>query len=298
MIIWLIGHLCITVLTTLIVVYCLPKSLRTQPWANAVPVVLICFFLPVLGALFCLTGLIWALRYPAPERVAPYAVYPVPALDNVPAQAPHMQYSRGGLKAVLRHADCADKRQAAVMSTRFMGDREAIPILRMVLHDLEDDVRLLAYAMLDQKEGRINASIHHLNHLLACLTSPAASASLHQRLAENYWELSYLGITEGDLKRYVLEQAYTHIAQAMASNTDLSRQVLAGKICLAQGKIEEAEQYFRSACLNPGAAQQVLPYLAEVAFVQEDYANVQHYLQQLTTTAGGVGVRAVKEHWA
>lgn len=299
MMLWFfVAHLGVVAITLAITARLMPQRVQARHWKTYLPVALISFSLPILGAVFCITAFMWALRHPSRVVKPNYAVCPVPEIAEPISATPQKQYSRGGLKAVLRHADCADKRQAAVMSTRFMDDREAIPILRMVLHDLEDDVRLLAYAMLDQKEGRINAAIHHLNHVLGTMPQPEQQAVIHQRLAENYWELSYLGITEGDLKRYVLEQAATHIQLAMVHQKDISALVLAGKICLAQGNTQAAEQYLQTALHNQGAEQQVLPYLAEVAFEQGDYQKTRQLLQQLAAPKGTLGVQSVKEYWA
>ncbi|MFO6383442.1 HEAT repeat domain-containing protein, partial [Pseudomonas aeruginosa] len=70
-----------------------------------------------------------------------------------------MMFSDGGLQDVLRHAPDPNQRLTAIFATRRMPGKEAIPILKLALRDPADDVRLLAYSMLDQKESRINQRI-------------------------------------------------------------------------------------------------------------------------------------------
>ena len=65
-----------------------------------------------------------------------------------------LMFNDGGLQDVLRHAPDTEKRMAALFATRRMPPREAIPILKLALRDPADDVRLLAYSMLDKREAR------------------------------------------------------------------------------------------------------------------------------------------------
>ena len=104
-------------------------------------------------------------------------------------------FNDGGLQDVLRHAPDTEKRMAALFATRRMPPREAIPILKLALRDPADDVRLLAYSMLDKQESEINLRIEAALRQLAA--EGAHRTALHDALARWYWELAYLGLAQG-----------------------------------------------------------------------------------------------------
>ena len=66
----------------------------------------------------------------------------------------------------------------------------AMPLLKLALTDKTDDIRLLAYAVIEKIEFNINRRISLLKKKL----QRKASAETLQRVAESYWELCYLGI--------------------------------------------------------------------------------------------------------
>ena len=116
----------------------------------------------------------------------------VPELPFKPRERKQeLMFSDGGLQDVLRHARDPDQRLTAIFATRRMRSKEAIPILKLALRDPSDDVRLLAYSMLDQRESRINQRIEHA---LASMDSASTDRkiALHGELAR--WYLSLIHI--------------------------------------------------------------------------------------------------------
>ncbi|PMZ42773.1 transporter, partial [Pseudomonas sp. GW247-3R2A] len=92
------------------------------------------------------------------------------------------------------------------LATRRMPGKEAVPILKLALGDPSDDVRLLAYSMLDKQESDINLHIQIALGELVNANAKTAGA-LHGRLARWYWELAYLGLAQGSVLDHVLTQA-------------------------------------------------------------------------------------------
>ena len=68
---------------------------------------------------------------------------------------------------VLQGAADPHQRQTSVLETLRLPDQSAIPLLRRALRDSEDDVRLLAYALLDRKEQVISSRMRKLEQRLA-----------------------------------------------------------------------------------------------------------------------------------
>ncbi len=188
-----------------------------------------------------------------------------------------MMFSDGGLQDVLRHAPDPNQRLTAIFATRRMPGKEAIPILKLALRDPADDVRLLAYSMLDQKESRINQRIEAALGRLAGAT-PARRGALHGTLARWYWELAYLGLAQGSVLEHILEQAREHTDQALRGTPSADLHLLAGRIALEQGRLEDAGRALQAAEEAGIDSAQLAPFRAEVAFFQRRYRDIPRLL--------------------
>lgn len=141
------------------------------------------FFVPLIGAVGVAAAVFPALYLPRQRGEQAWQAMGVPELPFRPKEKRlDMMFSDGGLQDVLRHAPDPNQRLTAIFATRRMPGKEAIPILKLALRDPADDVRLLAYSMLDQKESRINQRIEAALGRLAGAT-PARRGALHGTLA-------------------------------------------------------------------------------------------------------------------
>lgn len=133
------------------------------------------FFVPLIGAVGVAAAVFPALYLPRQRGEQAWQAMGVPELPFRPKEKRlDMMFSDGGLQDVLRHAPDPNQRLTAIFATRRMPGKEAIPILKLALRDPADDVRLLAYSMLDQKESRINQRIEAALGRLAGATRRAA----------------------------------------------------------------------------------------------------------------------------
>lgn len=187
---------------------------------------------------------------------------------------------------MLRNAADPGKRLQAVMATRQMSDAAAIPILRLALKDPDDDVRLLAYAMLSGKEETINARIKQQLSHLDTEQDPLMQFQLHQRIATDYWEIAYLGLAEGEVLAHALQTARRHAGRALEKQPDgAGSYFLLGRILLRQGHVEQAHTAFVRARELGLPEVELLPYLAEIAFKQRRFHDVRALLGGLDPLA-------------
>lgn len=205
-------------------------------------------------------------------------------------------YSEGGLRQILHEAGSIDKRLKALLATRQMADRDAVELLQEALKDPADDVRLLAYSMLEQKEKALASQARRLQ---VAIEDPDSENPLllKRRLAQVWWEMAYLGLAQGSLRSYYLDSArrlLLELTDALAMHNDWR---LLGRIELALGNIIAARSAFDHA-LERGAPQElILPYQAEVAFLERDFQRVRFCLASLTHFRPNQNVRAVIEGW-
>lgn len=242
------------------------------------------FFVPLIGAVGVAAAVFPALYLPRQRGEQAWQAMGVPGLPFRPKEKRlDMMFSDGGLQDVLRHAPDPNQRLTAIFATRRMPGKEAIPILKLALRDPADDVRLLAYSMLDQKESRINQRIEAALGRLAGAT-PARRGALHGTLARWYWELAYLGLAQGSVLEHILEQAREHTDQALRGAPSADLHLLAGRIALEQGRLEDAGRALQAAEEAGIDSAQLAPFRAEVAFFQRRYRDIPGFSPECPTT--------------
>lgn len=239
------------------------------------------FFVPLLGTVGVILAVFPALYMPRKQQEQAWDSMAVPELPFRPQdQRRDLMFSDGGLQDVVRHAPSTEKRLNALFATRRMAGRDSIPILKLALRDPTDDVRLLAYSMLDQQESQINQRIEAALSQLATV-SEAQRPAVHATLARWYWELAYLGLAQGSVLEHVLSQAREHVEQSLVSAGNGESHLLAGRIALQQDLLEQAEAHFQQAELAGIGSQKLVPFRAELAFLQRRYADIPAQLATL-----------------
>lgn len=276
-----LPHAAACALLALVLWFFLPKRYKMPlPWA---PLFLfsIAFFIPLLGMVGVLLAVFPALYTQRHHEEQVWQNTGVPGLPFRPLERRNSpMFQDGGLQDVLYLATDPERRLNALLATRRMPSHESVPMLKLALRDPADDVRLLAYSMLDQKESGIN---QHIERLLDRLGREDEDnrAALHAGLARWYWEFAYLGLAQGSVLDHVLGQARGHVQQSLAISLNPELQLLGGRIALEQGDLNSARTFFKQAESGGIYFEKIAPFLAEAAFKAGDYAEVPRLLARL-----------------
>jgi len=201
---------------------------------------------------------------------------------------------------VLAGNSSTDERIAAVMALRRMPAREALPLLRRALRDPSEDVRLLAYAIVERREKTLRARISHMRSELEQLsrTEVARRFALLRGLAHEHWELAYAGFVSGELAQVALQDAARHAREAIELRADASLLVLLARLQLRDGQPRQARITLQRARDLGVASSTLAPLLAEIAFALRQYRSIP----QLLRLAGEAqlrrpGLSAIARHW-
>ena len=259
----------------------LPARYRSPlPWSPLF-IFSLAFFVPVLGTVGVVAAIFPALYLPRKREKQVWQAVGIPDLPyRAQLQSRSPIFADGGLQDVLRHAPDPDQRLAALLATKRMPGKEAVPILKLALGDPSDDVRLLAYSMLDKQESDINLRIQiALGQLHGA--SAQAAGKLHGTLARWYWELAYLGLAQGSVLEHVLNQSNEHAEQALQAGEGGELFLLAGRIALELGDVQRAEVLLTKAQEDGMGAAQILPFHAELAFESGQYHEIPGLLASL-----------------
>ncbi len=244
-------------------------------------VTLLIFFIPGLGMVGAVVSILLGLYRPHEQRPEYTLATAVPELPFKPVTIDtNLSFADGGLYDVLRNASDTDKRLKAVLATQRMNERKAIPILQVALKDAVDDVRLLAYSILDNKENGININIKNALTELETATTTQRPA-IHKRLAFLYWELVYMGLAQGDVLLHILNTARQHVDRVLEETNDSGAYFLLGRILIREEALEEAELAFQRAIDNGIDKFRISSYLAEIAFLKRDFAQIPKILGEL-----------------
>ncbi|MCX7086995.1 MAG: hypothetical protein NTV00_02960 [Methylococcales bacterium] len=180
-----------------------------------------------------------------------------------------------------------------------MDDSVAIPILQIALFDPIDEVRLLAYSMLNTKEKSLSSSIQtHLTQLKREVLSKPEQAVKHHYIAEAYWELAYLGLEQGQAKIHVLETANHYAMLALSfftTNGDLY--FLRAKIFLELAQYPQAAENFTLAQGYGMSEERLAPYQAELAFAEHRLADVSYFMQKIKQSGDNVTLSDMVNQW-
>ena len=269
-------------LASVFMVGILPSGYRQSLLSAFLFFFLFCLFIPGLGMIGLLLA-VWPAFYMSRHiESSNYLEVEVPELPYKPLKVQEqLIYGRAGMVSVLRHSRDPERRVRAVMATRQMTSQEAIPVLKEALRDPVDDVRLLAYSMLDSKEEEINGTIRSLQARLDTL-DPIQHRDLHERISNCYWELSYLGLAQGEVLRHALSRSLYHLEQAIdAGSGEPGLHIQHGRLLMHLQRWGDADESFSRAVEKGVPESNVAPYLAEIAFEKRDFHQVVNYIRHL-----------------
>lgn len=285
-------------------------SVRLMPRRYRTPRVPLFGYLWVLnfavpfGGLVCTLGaLIVGTKLPRRERNLP-----IEQVDEPEFAASHstgtVSYGRGArLKAELQNADLDTSfRMTALLAMQSMPARTVSPLLQSMLADPLDDIRLLAYGILDNREKGLTQRILAERAKLDGKSQPAVTGDqrrvANKALAELYSELIYEHLVKGDVYRNAADQADAYAKAALdADPADASLWRLRGRMALDQHNLDAADEMLQRAIDCGFPRERMLPYLAEVAFLRRDYPRVRRLLAEVEQYGTLPTLRPVLDYW-
>jgi hypothetical protein len=278
----LLAHLVAGLLSAYSLSQLMPQHFRTK--LTIIFLFFVFLLIPVIAGICLLFSLVDGLYNPKSainkifDRVDP-AVNRIESIDS--------EFSSNGscshIRGILRCCPEQEKRIKAVLATRRMTDEMAVPLLKVALLDAADEVRLLAYSMLDSKRKKLDQMIHKgLTKLKSFNLQPESRKRIHQNLAEAFWELSYLGLVEGQSRHRVLSSAQQQVLDALKiQKEDPWMHLLLARITLRLGLYEEANNALKQSEKYAMDPRKLAPLYAEIAFETRHFNKIGRQLKQI-----------------
>jgi len=254
-------------------------------------------FIPLLGSLGTAIAMLAGMRWQKTAAREPFRPLAIPEFDPI-GRKEGSRFDRGGLRArVVQSHVPAEQRLQSIAALQHLPPMAASPVLRTLLDDSVEDIRLVAFGMLDKEEKKIAERIHELLRQ----PEPTSATRRYQRekqLAELYWELAYSGLVQGDLRRYALNHALSHAEAALEIEGNAAGlRFLAARILDALGRSEEAERNMLLATALGIPQQRTLPYLAEFAFQRGEFRLARQMLNAMRDAPVTPRLRPVMDYW-
>ena len=257
---------------------------------------LLCLSVPMLGFLLTLSAQIgYAFR--AKHKIEPILVVrePVFSVQRASAQQRRKTSARAN---VMDTSLSAGERINAQLALQDAPGKISADLLRSLLTDSVEDIRLLAYGLLDGKEKKISQRILIEQEQLVSTTESQEVYAAHRRLAELNWELIYQRMVQGDMRKYSGDQSIEHARQALAIKPDdAGLWFMCARVLLSQERPDDAEHALDRARSLGMPEVQLLPYYAEMAFERRSLTQVQLSLSQLQEKPSSKALGAVYEYW-
>jgi hypothetical protein len=149
-------------------------------------------------------------------------------------------FRQTGLRAVLSNSEVPTRsRMRAMVALQHISGRISSPLLRNVLNDASEDLRLLAYGMLDSLERNISRAIDkELDTLQKAReiegqdTLGPVGIQAAEKLSALYWELVYQNLAQGDMRDHAIRESLLLEGEAgvsfIASHATMDAQHMAG----------------------------------------------------------------------
>lgn len=257
----------------------LPLKFREPHWPILGLLFCLSFFIPFAGVIGFLLGVLQGLYWHRKKRAHPFLPLLLPEFDLV-LREPEIKFGSGGIKACLDNSAMPPRRRLqALLTMQSVAARTSNPVLQNLLNDSGEDIRLVAYGLLDGREKKINYQTHDELNRLNFMPNSAIKIISLRHLAELEWELVYTGLAQGDLRKRALSQSLGYLDQALAIDATLSGLwFLKGRVQLERQLYGEAQFAFEQAQKLGLMPTRLYPYFAELAFVQGHFQQVNDLL--------------------
>lgn len=279
----------------------LPAAWRTPRGAGFALIVAIDLFVPVAGLAMLVACAALAPFLPRLRRPPKFGTL-APLRYTTFRDQEGTAFRSGQVRGRLADETAGvEVRMQALVAVQEAPARTTGGLLRDLLGDPLEDLRLLAYGLLDKKEKAITQRISAERDALKAFEAAgdrAQAAGAHARIAELHWELVYQNLVQGDLLAFTAQEADAHARAALeADPDDLGLWFLLGRLGLARGDLDDASHAFETALARGYPRERVLPYLAELRFRQRRFSDVLMLVGELQRQRNAPVIEPVLRYW-
>ena len=235
------------------------------------------FFVPLLGAIFLFfldkVFLEYNLREKFGKKVSRFGLEDL--MDRIPSVK--IKFSEAVLSDINNIGDYNKLRILSYLTSRNIAKKGAV--LKSVLSDKNDEIRLLAFSIYSKEEDKLNKEILIRFEKLKTLNEEE-KAKLYMELGELYWEFIFLQIADSELKNFYMDLAMDYFFKSLKIREIKDIYFYIGRIYLLRRNLEKAKEYFFK-----DINTKTLPYIAEIFFNEKKFDDVKDLIENLKLSA-------------
>jgi polysaccharide biosynthesis protein PelE len=212
--------------------------------------------------------------------------------------------ARGGrIRTKLSSNDVSSsERLSSLLGIQDVPARNSAELLRSLLADPLDDIRLLAYGMIDAKEKAISQRILQEQAALESSAGNAPTADeqygVHKRLSELHWELVYQRLVQGEMRKHACHEAGLHADAAIKLHADdAGLWFLRARIASELDEVADGVKALDMAQKYGFPRETAVPYLADFAYRGRRFAEVIGLYAELVQPPGTMSRAASYSFW-
>lgn len=292
-------HFIVSAAAAYIISQILVPEYESSPLRNYIFFLLVIFYLPVLGLMGLMLAIPFTLFHRSRSEKSDLSININRIRDLSGTQAPMIDSQSvdlGNLHGLYR-SKSYHKRLQAVYATLKLKDLEAVPLLHKALKDPIDDIRLLAYALLDRKENHLSKRILKNKQALE-KHDYSNNKILILRIVNDYWELVRLGLIQGEAQNHVLNMAKKYAELGLQYYPqDVGFNFLYAQILLKLKYYQQAYEQFKKSEELGMDRNNLLIYYAEIAFHNHQHQEVKRLLQAIEFPTTYPKLSAITQFW-
>lgn len=294
----LTGHVALSGFAGLVGMIVLQANYPTQSRSVFIFFFLFAFCIPVLGSLgvLCLVG---CFRYWGTSTASVAIGTVMDSGFRRGGRAHDPQYDSGDIHSILSTASISDmQRMQALFKLQSLQSRQTTQTFRSLLTDKSEDLRLVAFGLLDKTEKTIFSRIHQELTLLNKVVDDEHKIEHWRQLAYTYWELVYQQAAVSDVLIFAMDQVRVYVTEVLIQEErDGGMWGLLGQVNF-QAQDYDVARYCFSQALTCGLPEsRILPYMSEVLFHQRDFSNLQILLSIQTDLVELAVFQPLLEYW-
>lgn len=244
------------------------------------------FFVPAMGGMLIFAVMHFALRFPHRVRSMRFVELRMPEFSEVQREATERSDLRAGdARSILKSTTLPlETRLRVLVAMQVMQPKAAVPLLLGLLSDPSEDIRLLAYSMMDAWEKDLVQKIQAAQAAYEAAQedgTPTAIVNALRQLAELNWEQADTGLARGDLRRFALENAAKFCENLLDMDTSmLGTWQLYTKVLIELGQLEKAAMVIDFAAQYIPAGL-VWSLKGQIAYLRRDFEAVRLYASHI-----------------
>jgi len=265
----------------------LPEQYRQPARASYALLYCLAFFIPVLGVLATVVAVLVARRYPRILRIERFVAVTMPEFSGVQRENTERSDLRAGdARRILKDWSLPlETRLRVLVALQTMRPKAAVPLLQSLLADPSEDIRLLAYSMVDAWEKDLTHQIQQARDRLREAREGEDRAPLVnslRRLAELHWLQVDTGLARGDLRRFSLEQAQKLCEDVLVLDAYAPGVwQLYARVLIELDQLAAAARALNLARKVRMPLMEIWPLMAQIAWLRRDLDGVRKYMSRL-----------------